>query len=101
MSLLQQIDIVRDLELFSTSSSEFLYNQYQSFVKNYKKKIQKGIFDYDLGVKGIYNNFVPRIIKEYERELLRNQEKIFLTKEQKLLLSKIILGYILDDIKYL
>lgn len=40
----------------------------QSWEKNFAMKMRRGVFNRSLAVKGIANNFVPMIARDYKKE---------------------------------
>jgi hypothetical protein len=79
------VEAVRELELFATNTQSIYNSKHMPFVRNYKRKIAKGIFNEDLALKGIVNNYVPVVISEYRNEFglspVNNETKIALAKE--------------------
>ena len=63
----QEIDEgwVTELKLFFDNDGQMYRSRYIPFLKNYARKMKRGIYDKELAVKGIKNNLVNDIIKEY------------------------------------
>ena len=88
--------LVNELDLFAQTSSETLYNQtHVPTVKNYQRKIKRNVYNQDLALKGIINNYVTRVVKEYNQEYNTN---IKLNKLEKIELAKLILQHVENDI---
>jgi hypothetical protein len=93
----QEIDrvTVNELDLY-WSNDEPLYRLEQQWVKLYVKKYNKGIFNEELALKGIVNNFVPRVIRKYKAEFGLGKVNLATKTE----LGKEIMLSIHDDMKY-
>jgi hypothetical protein len=76
-------------------NDEPLYKIEQLWVKNYSRKMNRNVYKRDLAIKGILNNFVPRIIKAYQEEF----GKFKVNKEAKLYLAGEIVNSIETEIK--
>lgn len=57
----------KELELFY-ENDEQLYRQSQAFVENYNRKKKRGVYKKELAIKGIKNNFIPAVIRKYNKE---------------------------------
>ena len=88
--------LLRDIELTTSNDESFYRSTHVPFVKNYRRKQQKNIYDKDLALKGIVNNYVPRAIKFYEKQV---GDKFNISKQEKNILGKEYLKNVLDDIK--
>lgn len=63
-----EIDKHRARELAMAAANEYeLYRTQEAWEENFAKKIKNGKFNRSLAVKGIANNFVPRIITYYNK----------------------------------
>jgi hypothetical protein len=90
--------LVRELDLWAQNTSEIYFQKHIPFVKNYRKKQEKGIYQEDLALKGILNNYVPVVIESYRKEFGPNTlTKV--SKTDKIALAKELLQNVLDDIK--
>ena len=45
-----------------------LHSQSEMWFKNFLKRMKKGNYSHQLAIKGIKNNFVPKVIASYTRE---------------------------------
>lgn len=88
--------LLRDIELTTSNDESFYKSTHIPFVKNYRRKQQKNIYNKDLALKGIVNNYVPRAIKFYEKQ---NNNKISISKQEKNTLGNEYLKNVLQDIK--
>lgn len=59
---------VRELILYAENTQE-LYNQYQSIVKNLKRKAKRGIYDPVLAAK-LWKYWIDEAVKRYNKEIL-------------------------------
>lgn len=75
--------------------SQFVRSKHQPFVKNYKRKLEKNIFDETLARKGL-DHYVPQAIKTYNS---KTNQLITIDKFQKEDFKEIILKKILQDIQ--
>ena len=89
-------ELVLDIEMHLVNSYEF-YRPMQSLLKNYAKKLKKGVFDFKLAIKGI-NNVVSRYLNSKEFRLYY-ADGIKLTKEERLYLSGLILDHYMEEIE--
>ena len=87
-------DLVNELSLYARNTSEIYFQKHVPFVKNYRKKMDKGIYNQELAVKGILNNYVPVIVQSYNKEI----GQVKPTKVDKMALAQEILAFILSDI---
>ena len=62
--------LVRELILYY-KNSRVLYQISQFWEKNYSRKIKSGRYGRNLAVKGIAENFVPRIITHYNKSVTK------------------------------
>ena len=90
--------LVRELDLWAQNTSEIYFQKHIPFVKNYKKKIDKGIYNEELALKGILNNYVPVVIKSYQDAFGKDSLERP-TKANKIALAKELLQNVVDDIK--
>ncbi|MEK6883076.1 MAG: hypothetical protein AABY22_25855 [Nanoarchaeota archaeon] len=60
--------LARELELFYENDSQ-LYKTETAWVINFKRKIKKGVYNSELAIKGIENNFIPMVINKYRKEV--------------------------------
>jgi hypothetical protein len=88
--------LLRDIELTTSNDESFYRQTHIPFVKNYRRKQLKNIYDKDLALKGIVNNYVPRAIKFYEKQ---NNERFSISKQEKNILANEYLKNVLSDIK--
>ena len=44
-----------------------LYRTYYAWVKNYARKMKRGVYTKKLAIKGIANNYVPQIARDYKK----------------------------------
>jgi hypothetical protein len=75
--------------------SNFVRNKHEYVVKNYKRKIQKEIYQESLARKGL-DYYIPDAIKVYNT---LTDSNIHLDKQDKEIFKDIILKKILEDIK--
>lgn len=101
MSMNQEIEskidnsMVDELVLYE-ANDEPLYRIEEAWVSNYSKKVKKGVFDRELALKGIVNNFVPMIAKKYRQEFGLS----IVNKETKTEIGKELLSRILESINF-
>ncbi len=55
-----------ELKLWLDNTYE-LYRTYVAWVKNYARKMKRGKYNKHLAIKGIANNFAPRIMQNYKK----------------------------------
>ncbi len=89
---------IREVQLYSSSDEQLYRGRELAWVKNFKRKIKRGVFKEDLAVKGLANNFIPAIVKKYKQEF--GQDSIRLTKSEKDQAAKEILPRILEAATY-
>ena len=89
-------ELVLDIELYLINNYEF-YRPMQSLIKNYANKLKKGVFDFELAIKGI-ENVVSRYLrsKDFSRYYASD---IKLTKEERLYLSGLLLDHYIEEIE--
>ena len=75
--------------------SQFVFSKHTPFVKNYKRKIEKNIFDETLARKGL-NHYIPQALETFNS---KTNQFITLDKSQKEEFKEIILKKILEDIE--
>lgn len=85
----------RELVLYAENDQE-LYKQLKPWHDNYKKKIQKGTFNNALAIKGLANNYVPRIIAKYRQDFGLAQ----VNQATKEAIAREILPTVLDDSRW-
>lgn len=76
--------LVKELDLYWINDRQ-LHDTYQLWKKNFDRKKKRGIYSKELAIKGIKNNFVPRILEKYRREVaplssVSNENKTALAK---------------------
>lgn len=84
------LDIILD-------DSQFVYSKHEPFVKNYKRKIDKKIYNEDLARKGL-DHYIPKALETYNS---KTNQFITLDKNDKAIFKEIILEKILEDISNL
>lgn len=93
--------LIDDIELTVANDEQFYRQTHIPFVKNYRKKIKRGVFNTELGIKGMVNNAVPRAVKRYN-EITQPEKsdspQYKLNKDEKSLLGKQLLDRVLNDI---
>ena len=89
--------LVDDIELTVANDEQFYRSTHIPFVKNYRRKIAKGVFSTELGIKGLRNNAVPRAVKKYN-EITQADTPYKLNKDEKELLAKQLLDRVLNSI---
>jgi len=60
--------LAHDAALFEQNTRELRDWQGKSFQKFYTRLRKRGTYDHDLAVQGIMNNYVPNIMKRYNKE---------------------------------
>ena len=99
----QEIDqhAVKELDLYWSNDAD-LYKLSEEWVQLYYRKMQKGIYNEELALQGIVNNFVPNIIRKYRKKIGINEfvpSKI--NAATKIELGKEIMISITDGLNYL
>lgn len=61
---------IRELHLW-LDNTEKLYRTKEAWITNYAKKMRNGSFNRSLALKGIANNLVPMIARDYNKEFGR------------------------------
>jgi hypothetical protein len=61
---------IREMQLW-LDNTEHLYRTKEAWITNYAKKIRNGSFNRSLALKGIANNLVPMIARDYNKEFGR------------------------------
>ena len=56
-----------ELTLYA-NNDEYLYKKQMAWIKNYATKMVKGIYNEELALMGIINNYVPIVINAYKKE---------------------------------
>jgi hypothetical protein len=56
-----------ELEMHYENNQQ-LYRTVQSWALNFKRKQKRGVYNHDLAVQGIANNFIPMVIRSYKIE---------------------------------
>ena len=89
------VEAVKELELYAENTSSIYNQKHMPFVRNYARKIAKGVFNEELALKGIVNNYVPVVVSEYRREFGLGE----VSKATKEALGKELLASVLQDVK--
>jgi len=45
-----------------------LYRTYYAWIKNYARKMKRGVYTKKLAIKGIANNYVPQIARDFNKQ---------------------------------
>jgi hypothetical protein len=64
-----------ELKIFFDNEESFYRQRYIPFLKNYARKMKRGIYDHNMAVGGIQRNLVNDIIKAYDGIELRDVNK--------------------------
>ena len=58
--------VVTELDLWY-SNTFMLYRTFYSWIKNYARKMKRGVYTKKLAIQGIANNYVPQIMRDYKQ----------------------------------
>ena len=58
---------VTELELWFENTFS-LYRTYYFWIKNYARKMKRGVYTKKLAIKGIANNYVPQIARDFNKQ---------------------------------
>lgn len=59
---------VDELFLYAMNDANSYQSTHEPYVKNYTRRMGKGVYNKELGLKGIVNNYVPVVIDNYRKE---------------------------------
>lgn len=90
-------DNVRELFLY-TVNNEMAVRQAECFIKNYRRKVEKGTYDSDKAVKG-FIHVVQTGMKEYAREFGVSHWYTLANTAERLECAKQLLDYYTEDIQ--
>lgn len=58
---------IGEVRLWAMNTQSLYNNLMVDWLKNFQRKMKRGVFNIDLAVRGIADNFVPRVITDYNK----------------------------------
>ena len=83
---------VDELYLYAINDGELYHRIHEPYVRNYANKMKKDAYYSELALRGIYNNYVPQVIRKYRKEFgLADVNRASKTQLARELLNRVVL----------